>query len=380
MRFEITCIFIYHQDRGERPCPDGGRRNGEDGDFAPAEVDEGGASDAGVDLAGSEDGLGDGLLDDDDEEEFVVWSPPTNGGGDGPSALVAAAARAAAAAAAAPAVAAIATAAASAPAASAARYRGVTFDPKRRCYTTRVYLGRDSRGLKVGSFLTLEDAVAAYDRAAPGILPDTPAGRRRMKARRLYPTGISRDKKGFQAKLSGSETVDGKRAYVGRFKSEEEAVAAREMALQRVQRGEPPRPASRKKQHSKYRGVTWIERNKRWRANLVDGKGIPRYVGQFRDEKAAARAWDRAVRKARGPGAFQNFPAASPPSAEDETAEDARDGPSALAGAAAEDGNASASAVGQRHGGLDPAATRSHKTEMGDATNEIGTSYDLASS
>ena len=160
-----------------------------------------------------------------------------------------------------------------------------------------------------------------------------------MKARRLYPTGITRDKRGYRAHLGRSETVDGKQAYVGSFKSEEEAVAAREMALRRVQRGEPPRPASGKKQHSKYRGVTWIEAHKRWRAQLADDKGICRYVGEFRDEKAAARAWDRAARKARGPGAFQNFPAASPPSAEDVTAEDARDGPSALAGAAAEDGN-----------------------------------------
>lgn len=44
------------------------------------------------------------------------------------------------------------------------------------------------------------------------------------------------------------------------------------------------------KKFSKYKGVTWIKRDKRWRAQIQrNGKLI--YLGHFKDEKKAAVAY-----------------------------------------------------------------------------------------
>lgn len=61
---------------------------------------------------------------------------------------------------------------------------------------------------------------------------------------------------------------------------------------------------------SRFKGVTWNARKRRWlvafRAN-----GQYRFVGYFRDEEEAARAFDVASLRANGPFAVLNFPVAA---------------------------------------------------------------------
>jgi hypothetical protein len=58
---------------------------------------------------------------------------------------------------------------------------------------------------------------------------------------------------------------------------------------------------------SDYKGVHYIKKVKRWRATITfEGKKI--YVGQYRDEISAAKAYDRAAKKYFGEFACLNFP------------------------------------------------------------------------
>ena len=64
---------------------------------------------------------------------------------------------------------------------------------------------------------------------------------------------------------------------------------------------------SKNKFSSNYKGVHYITKAKRWRAMITfEGKTI--YIGQFRDEISAAKAYDRAAKKYFGKFAFLNFP------------------------------------------------------------------------
>jgi hypothetical protein len=58
---------------------------------------------------------------------------------------------------------------------------------------------------------------------------------------------------------------------------------------------------------SRYRGVSWHPRQKKWHAELMVG-GRLQPLGPFADEQEAARAYDTAVRRARGSSARLNFP------------------------------------------------------------------------
>jgi hypothetical protein len=67
--------------------------------------------------------------------------------------------------------------------------------------------------------------------------------------------------------------------------------------------------ANQKKQSdtsSRFKGVTWLNRNKKWMAQIkVDGKH--RYLGSFVDEEDAARAYDKAAKEAWSEFARTNF-------------------------------------------------------------------------
>ncbi len=58
---------------------------------------------------------------------------------------------------------------------------------------------------------------------------------------------------------------------------------------------------------SKYRGVSWHKRQRRWMA-VISVNGRARTLGYYRDEKEAARAFDRAAKELRGEFAVLNFP------------------------------------------------------------------------
>lgn len=62
---------------------------------------------------------------------------------------------------------------------------------------------------------------------------------------------------------------------------------------------------------SRYRGVTWNARDRRWTAAIsVDGKH--RHIGNFKCETEAAAAYDAAARLAHGPSFAVNFPEKRP--------------------------------------------------------------------
>lgn len=66
--------------------------------------------------------------------------------------------------------------------------------------------------------------------------------------------------------------------------------------------GRMPKDTTRKSS-SQYKGVHWLKREKRWTAKCA-GK----YLGYFKDEEDAARAYDQAAYLHFGPDAWLNFP------------------------------------------------------------------------
>ena len=58
---------------------------------------------------------------------------------------------------------------------------------------------------------------------------------------------------------------------------------------------------------SAYRGVTWNKNDRKWLVK-ISVKGKTRYVGNYRDEIEAAKAFDAAAREIRGDKAKVNFP------------------------------------------------------------------------
>ena len=64
--------------------------------------------------------------------------------------------------------------------------------------------------------------------------------------------------------------------------------------------------------HSKYKGLTWYRREKRWAVRIMVDRNA-RFIGYFDNELDAARAYDQAAKEYHGQFASLNFP--------DETAE-----------------------------------------------------------
>ena len=57
---------------------------------------------------------------------------------------------------------------------------------------------------------------------------------------------------------------------------------------------------------SKYKGVSWEKKYKKWKANICIENKL-KHIGYFDNEKEAAEAYDTAAKKHRGEYAFLNF-------------------------------------------------------------------------
>lgn len=62
---------------------------------------------------------------------------------------------------------------------------------------------------------------------------------------------------------------------------------------------------------SQFKGVSWSRKDSSWRAQITVDRYM-RFLGNFSDEEAAARAYDAAALAAWGEFAYLNFPPASP--------------------------------------------------------------------
>jgi hypothetical protein len=63
----------------------------------------------------------------------------------------------------------------------------------------------------------------------------------------------------------------------------------------------------RKGSSSKYKGIAWKKENKKWQAQIhFNGECI--FLGYFKDEIKAAKAYDEAAKKYYGQFAYLNFP------------------------------------------------------------------------
>jgi hypothetical protein len=126
---------------------------------------------------------------------------------------------------------------------------------------------------------------------------------------------------------------DGKKHNLGSFEGEQEAARAYDRAARAHKGGKAQLNFPTKKEQaaeeakqqqwvkcgeagSKYRGVTWNKSSSKWVAEIrCDGK--KHYLGSFKNEQEAARAYDRAARAHKGEKAQLNFPTTKEQAAEE---------------------------------------------------------------
>lgn len=230
------------------------------------------------------------------------------------------------------------------------RYRGVWWDRWHGRWAAGVYQpGPQRRKLRVAHFDDEYEAAIARDRVI--LHMRGPASARNFPRRRLAPAsieqireqlrrraklrrtsrfkGVYRRKRAASARPWYAETrVAGRLVFVGAWASERDAALAHDRAalyygcarssLNFPRMARRLRPASvealraecerarNEQTSSRFRGVTWLEKQRCWRARITVG-GELCHLGVFADDVEAARAYDEAAARAFGKRARFNL-------------------------------------------------------------------------
>ena len=157
---------------------------------------------------------------------------------------------------------------------------GVSWNKKDRKWIARIR--HDGKVQYLGSFDDDHEAARAADTAARRLRGDDAHG--------------GRAGKGNWHRLNFPTEAEVKRAQPrGALLTEEDKAAAAAAASE--QRG--PSAASEQQGPSKFVGVSWFKKNRKWKAKIKHN-GKAQYLGTFDDEREAARAVDTAARRLRG--------------------------------------------------------------------------------
>ena len=156
---------------------------------------------------------------------------------------------------------------------TSSRHRGVYWSKSRKKW--RASISANNKRKWLGTFVDEDDAARAYDAAV----------------RKHYPGDKPVQGRAYNLAGSGSSAEVGSFAEVG-----EARLRRRRREFAAASRNAHANPRLRSPQSSSYRGVSWDNRGKKWRADIrVDGK--KKWLGNFAGEVVAARAYDAAVRK-----------------------------------------------------------------------------------
>jgi len=89
--------------------------------------------------------------------------------------------------------------------------------------------------------------------------------------------------------------INGKKKHLGYFDSEEEASKYYQDALKSIEEGTEIK-VKRRKTSSKYKGVSWCKRMKKWYSKItINGK--PKYLGCYTDELEASNAYQKELKE-----------------------------------------------------------------------------------
>ena len=197
------------------------------------------------------------------------------------------------------------------------RYVGVSWRERDQKWRVRMEVAGVSQHL--GCFDDEADGARAYDAAVaeqnlpfPRNFPGDSGAKQAKKAdkrnnRSVIPDkgksrfiGVSWDKKAKKWHVTTS--IKGKNKFVGLYDDETAAARAYDAYVTPNSIGKslnfPGAPAAARHRpgSSRYCGVSWNKRRKKWRAEItVNGKST--YLGCFTDEDDAGRAYDAAIRK-----------------------------------------------------------------------------------
>lgn len=78
-------------------------------------------------------------------------------------------------------------------------------------------------------------------------------------------------------------------------------------AASRTENSRNTRPKRTKDRSSRFKGVHWNKKDRRWVAQIANREGKTLHLGHFKSEEDAARIYDLAAREYHGEFAFLNF-------------------------------------------------------------------------